>query len=396
MGLTMQEKKKIARITSERYIHSSKSQRSVIIDEFVATTGYNRSYATYVLRYAYIKSTKPLPKKEKLHRPKRVIYDRFVASALLKIWPIMDYICGRRLAAAMPDVLDNLTRNGFLKTSVVTHDKLLKISPSSIERILKHARKDLKIKGKSFTKPGTLLKKQIPVRTFDDWNENSPGFVEMDLVAHCGGNASGDFINSLNFTDINTAWTETVAVQNKAQSNVFKGIILARSRLPFPLKGIDSDNGNEFINYHLLKYCQDEKITFTRSRAYRKNDNCFIEQKNYSVVRRFAGYARYDTAEELRLLNLLYTASRLYLNFFTPSAKLIFKQRIGSKVIKKYDKPLTPFKRVLASPDVTDSVKACLTDQFASLNLVSLFKTIRSTQKALLKFGYQKNKLLNK
>jgi len=392
MRLTMQDKKKIARITSERYIAAPKKQRIAMLDEFAANMGYNRCYAAYVLRTAFIRSHKVKPSKVKQHRPKMVIYDRFVASALFKIWPLMDYICGKRLAAALPAVLDNLRRHGTLKLSADVQRKLLCISPATIERIISPYRKALKIKGISYTKPGSLLKHQIPVRTFSDWNEQSPGFVEMDLVAHCGGNSRGDFIHSLNFTDVHTTWTETVAVLNKAQVHVFKGIVQARLQLPFPLLGVDSDNGSEFINYHLVKYCSDSRLTFTRSRSNKKNDNCFVEQKNFSIVRRFAGYSRYDTVEELRLLNEMYANVRLFLNFFTPTMKLISKHRDGAKVVKKYDKPITPYQRVLASPLVSNEDKRQLSAQFASVNLLSVRKNILSIQKSLLKFNSKKNK----
>src|SRR5262249_11174185 len=232
-------------------------------------------------------------------------YDDQVLSALLKVWMIMDQICGKRLAPMMEEIVTRLEAFGELKLLPSTREKLLRISAATIDRLLAPERDKLSFGSKSRTKPGTLLKSQIPIRTFSDWDESRPGFVEIDLVAHDGGLATGDYLQTLDVTDVFTGWTETQGVRNKAQVWVFEAIKLIRTRFPFELLGIDSDNGSEFINHELLRYCQEQKITFTRSRSYRKNDNCFVEQKNYSVVRRAVGYLRYDTDEELLLLNEL-------------------------------------------------------------------------------------------
>jgi len=218
-----------------------------------------------------------------------------------------------------------------------TKEKILEISASTIDRLLSKEKAKMRLKGRARTKPGTLLKHQIPIRTFADWDEGRPGFVEIDLVSHDGGNARGDYAQTLDVTDVYTGWTETEAVKNKAQIWTFKALKGIRKRLPFKLLGIDSDNGSEFINAHLLRFCKQEKITFTRTRPYRKNDNCFVEQKNYSVVRKAVGYYRYETKKELEILNELYKVLRLYTNFFQPVMKLVKKTRVGSKVIKRYD-----------------------------------------------------------
>lgn len=215
----------------------------------------------------------------------------------------------------------------------------MKVSASTIDRLLRQEKKKYTLKSRSKTKPGTLLKNQIPIRTFSEWDEGRPGFMEIDLVGHDGGDARGEFIQTLDVTDVCTGWTETRAVRNKAQVWVFEALKEIMDRIPFDLLGIDSDNGSEFINHHLFRFCTERKITFTRTRSYRKNDNCFVEQKNYSVVRRFAGYLRYNTEEELKLLNELYSYLRLYTNFFQPVMKLTEKTRIGSGVIKRYDIP---------------------------------------------------------
>ncbi|MGH9765398.1 MAG: DDE-type integrase/transposase/recombinase, partial [Blastocatellia bacterium] len=244
----------------------------------------------------------------------------------------------------------------------------------------------------SHTKPGSLLKSQIPIRRFDKWNEGKPGFVEIDLVGHDGGNSSGEFCFTLDVTDIFTRWTETRAVKNKAQVWVFKALEYIIKLLPFALLGIDSDNGSEFINAHLLRYCQQQKITFTRARPYRKNDNCFVEERNNSIVRRAVGYQRYDTDDQLKTLNELYSLLRLYTNYFQPVMKLIKKERVGSKVKKVYDKPQTPYHRVLASADVSDLQKRKIRNEYTGLNPAQLKREISRLQEKLAASGRRKEK----
>jgi hypothetical protein len=236
-----------------------------------------------------------------------------------------------------------------------------------------------------------LLKHQIPVRTFSEWDEQRPGFVEIDLVGHEGGDPNGDYAQTLDMTDICTGWTETQAVRNKARVWVFEALKEIRKRLPFRLLGIDSDNGGEFINGHLVDYCENEKITFTRARPYRKNDNCYVEQKNYSVVRRAVGYHRYDTPRQLRLLNQLYSRLRLYTNYFQPVMKLEEKIRVGSKVKKKYDRPRTPYQRVLEAPPVEKEDKKKLKQEYAKLNPAELRRQITTLQIKLRKLAAKEN-----
>lgn len=217
---------------------------------------------------------------------------------MIQLWVIADGICGKRLAPFIQNALPILERFEEIIIDNDTREKLLSISPATIDRLLQSERTKFHLKGRSRTKPGTLLKHQIPIRTFSQWDEQQPGFVEIDLVSHDGGTSRGEFIQTLDLTDICTKWTETRAVRNKAQRWVFEALEDIIAHLPFELRGIDSDNGAEFINAHLLRYCDARKITFTRSKPYRKNDNCFVEQKNYSVVRKTAGYFKYDTAEK--------------------------------------------------------------------------------------------------
>ena len=214
---------------------------------------------------------------------------------------------------------------------------MIKVSAATVDRLLRAERKKYELKSRARTKPGTLLKHQLPRRTFSEWNEGKPGFLEIDLVGHDGGNSSGEYLYSLNATDVASGWVETEALRNRAQVWAFQALERIKQRLPFPLLRIDSDNDGAFINAHLIKYCQENKLTFTRSRPYQKNDNCYIEQKNYSVVRRLVGYLRHDTEEERKLLEQIYSLSRLYYNFFQVNMKLIKKERIGSQVTKRHD-----------------------------------------------------------
>jgi hypothetical protein len=230
------------------------------------------------------------------------------------------------------------------------------------------------------------------MRTFADWDEKAPGFVEVDLVGHDGGILRGEFLYSLDVTDVHTGWTETKAIKNKAQIWTVEALKEISKRFPFPIKGIDSDNGSEFINAHLLNYCEKEHITFTRSRPYRKNDNCFVEQKNYSVVRRTVGYLRYDTDEELKIMNEPYSILRLYTNFFQPSMKLLEKTRIGSKVTKKYDKPKTPYQRIIESNAVSEEVKEKLRRTYEELNPFALKGLIDKLTQELWKVYEKKTK----
>jgi hypothetical protein len=396
MRLTMKERKKATAVVAARYQKARKKDKGIILDEFTKLTGYSRRYASHVLishgRKIKIneRCVVQLDVRKTASRKKPKVYDDAVADALKKIWYIMDCICGKRLAPALREVVRRLERFSEIRLSEDVRQKLFSISPASIDRLLAKERKRHQIKGRGNTKPGTLLKNQIPIRTFSDWNEQRPGFVEIDLVGHDGGDGQGDFAQTLDVTDVCTTWTETEAVRNKAQIWVFDALKDIRQRLPFPLLGIDSDSGGEFINNQLFRYCQQEKITFTRSRSYRKNDSCFVEQKNYSVVRRAVGYLRYDTEEELLTLRELYRHLRLYTNFFQPNMKLIEKTRIGSKVTKKYDKSLTPYQRVLASPDVSAKDKQALKKLYTKLNPAQLKRQITSLQQKLYKLNIQK------
>lgn len=390
MRLTMQERKAVTKVVSLRYKTARKKLKQRMLTEFVATTGYNRGYAASVLRNRVRR--KPRGSAAIKHGRGRY-YDQSVSKPLREIWSIMDYICGKRLKPALAELVAKLEQHGELFLDERVKAKLLRISPATIDRLLKPEREKFQLKGRSGTKPGTLLKHQIPIRTFAQWDENRVGFTEMDLVGHDGGNPRGDFIQTLDMTDIKSCWTETEAVKNKAQVWVFGGLKAIEKRLPFKLLGIDSDNGSEFINAHLLRFCEGNKLTFTRGRSAHKNDNCYVEQKNYSVVRRAVGYARYDTGTELRLINELYRKLRLYTNYFQPAMKLVEKRRDGVRVHKRYDTAQTPYARLCGSEELAQERKAALRQEYAKLNPAQLKREITGLQNRLLALSGRKKRM---
>lgn len=402
MRLTMKERQSVTAVVAARYRRTGKKDKKTILNEFTQVTGYNRSYAGFLLR-AWGKRVRINNKlvlvgdgRKKIKRDRPRVYDDNVLCALKKIWMIMDCICGKRLAPVLGELIATLEQHGEIELDEKTKEKLLTISAATIDRLLGKERKRMSLRRRSRTKPGTLLKHQIPIKTFSQWDEQRPGFVEIDLVGHEGGNTSGDYIQTLDVTDVCTGWTEVQAVKNKAQVWVFEALKQIRQRLPFDLLGIDSDNGSEFINDQLYRYCLKEEITFTRARAYRKNDNCYVEQKNWSVVRRALGYLRHDTQQDLEIINQLYAYLRLYTNYFQPVMKLIEKTRIGSRIKKRYDKPKTPYQRVLESPCVVeDQRKDALIAQYAKLNPAELKRQITKLQGKLWKLRLAKRKLQN-
>jgi len=384
----MAERKAVVAATRGRYQRASKREKGKILDEFIELTGYHRVYARSVLRTVerkivreQLRRSAPGPGRMK----SRKVYDQQVLIVLRQVWVILDYICGKRLVAILPEVLARLEYFGELKVEPEVRTKLLRISAATIDRLLRAERNKQQLRGRARTKPGTLLKKQIPLRTFSEWNEQRPGFVEIDLVGHDGGLLQGDFLYTLDMTDVYSGWTEVQAVQNKAQVWVFAALKELRARLPFPLQGIDSDNGAEFINADLLRYCQQEQITFTRSRPYRKNDNCYVEQKNYTIVRRHVGYQRLAGAEQLVLVNKLYEHLRLYANYFQPVMKLKHKERHGSQVKKTYEVAQTPYQRLQQSPHLSAATKRQLQAEYARLNPAELKRQIERLQEKLLK-----------
>lgn len=396
MRLTMKQRQAVTAVTFHRYREASRRAKRQILDDFCQTTGYSRGYARFVLRNhgrrirlrGKLVVLGDVHKRQQGSKPR--FYDEQVVLALVKLWELLNYLCGKRLVAIMPELIEKLEQFNELRLAPATKEKLLRISAATVDRLLKPERRKHQLRRRSHTKPGTLLKHQIPIRTFAEWDEQQPGFVEIDLVAHDGGLALGDFCQTLDLTDVCTGWTETRAVPNKAQIWVFEAIRKIRERLPFPLRGLDSDNGSEFVNNELLRYCQQQHISFTRARPYRKNDNCYVEQKNYSVVRQTVGYQRFDTAAELLLLNQLYDSLRLYTNFFQPTMKLKSKERLGSRVKKQYERPQTPYRRVLDCAQVSVADKKRLQRQYQLLNPAALKREIDKLRTELFRIAGRK------
>ena len=386
--LTMNERKKLVNILHKRYVKASKKDKTKILDEFIQTTGYNRSYGAHLLKTHVKKKKAKRLSNRKAGRKK--LYTKDVLESLVLVWKIMDFACGKRLRPVMGEAVNNLEKYGHSSIAQRVKEKLLRMSASTIDRMLKGERKKFEIKGRSHTKPGTLLNEQIKIKTFSEWSDSKVGFLQVDLVGHDGGDPKGDFCYSLDMVDVASGWDEVVAIKNKAQIWTVQAIDTVRKRLPFEMLGINSDNGSEFINAHLLKYCESNKIDFTRSRKYKKNDNSHVEQKNWSVVRRDVGYLRYDTTQELKLLNKLYGYLRLYNNHFQASMKLIEKIRDGSKVTKRYDTPTTPYERVLNSKNVSQEIKKTLQAEHETLDLYDLKRNIVKCANKLFKIQEKK------
>ena len=350
-----------------------RKEKSAILNEFCKTCGYHRKHAIRLLR-TYKRFTKPKPKK----RGAPSVYNKpSVLKPLKDIWLAANLPCSKILKPVLSIWLKYYTKE-YSAPPLEVIKALNKISPATIDRILKPVRAKYKTRGRSTTKPGTLLRKQIPIST-EQWNQTQPGFLESDTVAHCGDTTEGIYANTVNFVDIATGWTEQRAVWGKGEQDVLKQIKDVEKTLPFALLGFDCDNGGEFINYHLFRHFRDkiDPVQFTRSRAYRKDDNCHIEQKNWTHVRQWLGYHRFDNRKAVPLMNELYTSEwRFYLNFFIPSFKLIEKKKVASRTIKQYDKPKTPYQRVLESKYVKADVKRFLKEQYEHLNPFRLRKAM--------------------
>lgn len=367
--MSLKSKQELLEVVRPRYLQASKEEKQKILDEFTCATGYHRKHAIRVLKKRVSKTRR----RKQTGYP--MIYQGEVVQALEQIWEIYGHLCSKRLQPFLPEAIRVLERCQEIELSEETKELLLKISSASIDRCLRPIRLTTR-HGLSTTKPGSLLKTLIPVRTFTEWDEEQPGFLEIDLVAHCGNTTEGQFLCTLTCTDLCTGWTEVTGLLHRSQETVSEALCRVRQRLPFPLLGIDSDNGGEFINDLLYRYCLTEKITFTRSRPYQKNDQAHVEQKNWSVVRHTVGYDRWETEQELALLESIYDDLRLYINFFQPSLKLMAKERIGNKTIKRYDTAQTPYQRVLERKDISLEAKARLVHIYVQLNPAELRRRI--------------------
>jgi len=306
-----------------------------------------------------------------------------VAHDLFQLWDIANRICSKRLVPYLPELIAVLERHDEIHLPSSTRAKLQSISPATVDRLLHFWRQRAKGKGRATTKPGSMLKASIPIRTHSDWDDAVPGFMEADLVAHCGDTAAGEFLHSLVLTDICTEWTECIALLNCSQYQVSSGIDRVRTLLPFPLKGLDSDNGSEFINGNLYRYCRSNAIMFTRCRPYKKNDQAHVEQKNWTVVRQTVGYDRLEGERALEILRTLYEPLRLYVNCHQPVLKLTRKERVGNKVKKHYDQARTPYRRALESDDIAEEIKQQLHAEYDCLNPAALRRAMRTILKRL-------------
>jgi hypothetical protein len=377
--MTIKSKQEYFQAIKLRYHVANKQAKAPILDEFCANCGYNRKYAIRLL------NSKKRRKKKTPSGPKPKYHDKELLAVLKRLWFATDQMYSKKLKAAVALWLPFYEQEyGRIDDRIKT--KLYNISPSSIDRLLKPVRTRFTNKGRCGTKPGTLLKNQIPIQT-STWDCLQPGFFEADTVAHCGNSLAGDFVWSLTFTDILTAWTENRAVWNKGSHGVLAQIKHIEQNIVFPILGFDCDNGLEFLNYHLYRYFTDrpvQPVRFTRSRPYKKNDNAHVEQKNWSHVRQLLGYDRFNNEALVNLINDLYINYWNPLNnFFCPSMKLISKKRINSKYVKKYDSPKTPYQRLIDSEHISENCKQNLTDTFLSLNPFTLKKKIESKLKII-------------
>lgn len=370
----------LVRAVRPRYGKANRSQKSQILDEFVAVTGFHRKAAIRRLRGDRRR------RRKRQGRPP--VYTPDVVAALRVVWEVYGCICSKRLAPFLPEAVALLAREGRIVASSDVRARLIRMSPATIDRLLaKHRQRGRK--GRATTKPGALLRSQVAVRTFADWTDTRPGFLEIDLVAHCGETTAGEYVHTLSAVDIATGWFESVALPNRSHQSVEEALEKLRPQLPFPLLGIDSDNDSAFLNWGIKAYCDKNEITFTRCRPYKKNDQAHVEQKNWAVVRQLVGYDRYEGTKATAVLQSVYDDYRVYVNFLQPVRKLVQKKTESGKVWKRYDRASTPYRRVLGEPSVHRQLKHDLAVQYATLtpwhlrhqidhNLRQLWKLARS------------------
>ena len=360
-----------------RYAQGNRAERGRMLDEFAAVTGFHRKHATRLLRAGRV-TRRYGP------RPERRVYDDAVREALIVVWEASDRICGKRLQPLMPILVEAMERHGHVQLESEVRTRLLTMSAATIDRALRDIRRQAGTATRRRSAPSAAIRRSVPVRTFDGWDDPPPGFVEADLVAHSGPVTRGSFVYTLVLTDIATGWTECAPLLVREQRLLTEVLCELRHLIPFPLLGLDTDNDSVFINETFRDYCEQVGIEFTRCRPYRKNDQAWVEQKNGAVVRRMIGYRRFEGLEAAAALARLYAAMRLFVNFFQPSFKLAAKARDGAQVKKRYHPPATPCQRLLAHPRTNEEVRRRLNELRARLDPVRLLKEIRAVQQQLV------------
>jgi len=391
----MATRREITKKYAADYTKSSKTAKGLILDELVAVTGWSRANARRALSTARKRKG---PAKPVTRKPRGRTYGYDTLKVLISVWRLAGMPSGKYLAATMELWLPKLEAFGELDAKRLTPAvaaQLMTVSGATIDRLLKPTRDTAKPKGLSATKAGPLLRNSITVRKAGDEHEQAPGFIEADMVVHCGPTLAGEFARTLTATDVFTGWTENVAVRNGAHKWVLEAMDEIVVRLPFPMVGLDTDNGGEFINYALIKWADEKDIYFTRSRPYKSNDNAHVEQKNGDVVRRHAFHYRYDTAAELKLLNALYALVRVRLNLFTATTKAVgWRSNKHGKKTRIYDKPQTPYQRVIDSGILTGAKAAELAQLMEITNPADLTRGITTIQTQLIALAAAKTRAL--
>lgn len=370
----MTTRKELVRALRVEYANASMKEKTEILDNFVIATGYHRRYAMQLLS-----NEAPIEKEKK--KPGCVTYGEEVVKALVEVWLVASRICGKRLKPFMGEIVSNLQRNGHLKVEEETRAKLLTMSSATIDRLLRDEKKKHARNRYTGRKVPNSIASEVPIKTFSDWKDKRTGYFELDLVAHNGGDASGKFCHTLVLTDVFSGWTDFTAVPDKGEESVVEGLKVIKNRLPMPILGLDSDNGGEFMNQIMKQYRENEGIRPTRSRPYKKNDQCYVEEKNGSIIRNWVGYRRYEGPEDTRHLAEFYSHLRVYVNYFQPSMQLKSKQHHGSKVTKTYHPAITPARKLIDQSDLLSSTKERLDRCFKELDLLELLNKVQSSLK---------------
>lgn len=370
--MTRASLREYAAVQRGRYLQATRTEKRQLLDEVVAVTGIHRKAAIRLLRRAPRARATPGPG----GRPRE--YGRDVAAAAAVVWQASGRIGAHRLHPFLAELLDRLTECGELSLPPEVDKLVRQASRPTLARLLAPARAQYPRRGVSVTHPGTLLKHEIPIRTFTEWDDARPGFLEIDLVAHCGSSTEGFYLHTLCAVDIATAWVELEAVWGKSQPRVGGAVDRIRTRLPMPLVGLDSDNGSEFINRWLLDYCRRHTITFTRSRAYKKNDSAHVEQKNGAIVRQLIGYDRFASQAAHAQLRRVLALARLHVNFFQPVQRLVTKTRQGARVRRVYDRAQTPYQRLGAAGVLAPATRESLEALYHRLNPLQLRRDLEA------------------